>query len=402
MSEASRRTFLANSATALSASRAWGAADRIRVGVIGTGGRGQYLMKELLKLGGVDFPAVCDVYDVRRADAARIAGGAEQYVEYKDVIARKDLDAVIVATPDHWHARISVDAMHAGKDVYVEKPMVHFPKDGQAIVKAARETRRIVQVGMQGRGLPQFVEAKQRFIDSGVMGKVGLARTWYTSNTGYIQTPPPGMDKKPDGLDWDRWTGPGPKVPWNANIFFSPYKWLHYDGGMIMGIGIHVVDSAHHWLGLSRPLSAVSGGGIVYYDDGRDTPDVVTFIVEYPQKVTLTFTAECLSAPGVRTSAGVELRGTGGTLWAERYIQQTGYIYTPNARFSKMPAETGGGSPASAANVLRNWLDCIKSRQKTIANEEEGYWSAMACFLAAQAFRTRTRVNWDPKWDLPA
>ncbi|MCC7153949.1 MAG: Gfo/Idh/MocA family oxidoreductase [Bryobacterales bacterium] len=403
MSEASRRTFLANSATALSASRAWGAAGRIRVGVIGTGGRGQYLMKELLKLGGVDFPAVCDVYDVRRADAARIAGAAaEQYVEYKDVIARKDLDAVIVATPDHWHARIAVDAMHAGKDVYIEKPMVHFPKDGLAIVKAARETRRIVQVGMQGRGLPQFVEAKQKFIDSGAIGKVGLARTWYTSNTGYIQTPPPGMDKKPGGLDWERWTGPGPKVPWNANIFFSPYKWLHYDGGMIMGIGIHVVDSAHHWLGLSRPLSAVSGGGIAYYDDGRDTPDVVTFIVEYPQKVTLTFTAECLSAPGVRTSAGVELRGTGGTLSAERYIQQTGYVYTPNARFSKVPAESGGGTPASAANVLQNWLDCIKSRKKTIANEEEGYWSAMACFLAAQAFRTRTRVNWDPKWDLPA
>jgi len=318
------------------------------------------------------------------------------------VIARKDLDAVIVATPDHWHARIAVDAMHAGKDVYIEKPMVHFPKDGLAIVKAARETRRIVQVGMQGRGLPQFVEAKQKFIDSGAIGKVGLARTWYTSNSGYIQTPPPGMDKKPDGLDWERWTGPGPKVPWNANIFFSPYRWLHYDGGMIMGIGIHVVDSAHHWLGLSRPLSAVSGGGIAYYDDGRDTPDVVTFIVEYPQKVTLTFTAECLSAPGVRTSAGVELRGTGGTLSAERYIQQTGYVYTPNARFSKVPAESGGGTPASAANVLQNWLDCIKSRKKTIANEEEGYWSAMACFLAAQAFRTRTRVNWDPKWDLPA
>ena len=408
--ESSRRDFLkasAASATAASASQVLGANDRVRIGVVGTGGRGQWLMKALNKVSpsGIQFVAVCDVYDVRRNEAAQIAGGAvEQYLDYKQVLARKDVDAVIVATPDHWHAAIAVDAMNAGKDVYVEKPMVHNPKDGQAIVKAARANKRIVQVGMQGRGLPNLVEAKAKYIDTGVIGKVGLARTWYTSNTGYVKEAPAGFEKKPDGLDCDRWLGPGPKVGWNPGIYFSPYKWLHYDGGMIMGIAIHVLDSAHHWLSLKKPAAAVASGGTYYYKDGRDTPDVITFALDYPEEVTLTFTAECLTCPGVRTSAGVELRGTGGTLWAERYLRpdEVGYIYTPNPKFSKEPPARAPAQPANAEAILQNWLDCIRDRKKPVANEEEGYYSSVACFMANQAYRTRSRVVWDKRWDLPA
>jgi predicted dehydrogenase len=405
--EPSRRTFLGAAAvsTAVSARRVLGANDRIRIAVIGTGGRGQWLMKTLAKLAPdeIQFVAVCDVYDARRAEAMKIAGEtAEQYVDYKQMLRRKDVDAVIVATPDHWHATMTVDALNAGKDVYVEKPMVHYPKDGQAIVKAARANQRVVQVGMQGRALPNFVEAKEKYIDTGIIGKVGLARTWYTSNRGYIATPPAGMEKKPEGLDWERWLGPGPKVPWNPDIYFSPYKWLHYDGGMIMGIAIHVVDSAHHWLSLRNPISAVAGGGTYHYKDGRDTPDVVTFILDYPQQVTVTFEAECLTAPGVRTSAGVELRGTGGALWAERYIRDIGYVYTPNTAFSKEPPAQVPFASANAENILRNWLDSIRDRKKPVANEEEGYYSSVACFMANRAYRTRSRVTWNGDWNLPA
>ena len=402
--EATRRIFL-GSATAASAARVLGASERIRIGVIGTGGRGQWLMKALQRIAGdqIQFVAVCDVYDVRRNQAVQIAGGAaEQYLDYRQVLERKDVDAVIIATPDHWHAVMTVDALNAGKDVYVEKPMVHFPRDGQAIVRAARANRRIVQVGTQGRGLPNFVEAKQRYIDTGIMGKVGLARTWYTSNNGYIRTAPPGFERKPEGLDWNRWLGPGPKVPWNPEIYFSPYKWLHYMGGPIMGIAIHVVDSAHHWLSLRKPLAAVAGGGVYYYKDGRDTPDVVSFILEYPEELIVTFMAESLTGPGVRTSAGVELRGTGGTLWAERYIQDYGYIYTPNTKFSKEPAAAVRFKPENAENILRDWLERIRDRKRTVANEEEAYYSTVACFMAMQALRTRSRVTWDRRWDLPA
>jgi predicted dehydrogenase len=157
--EASRRDFLKKPAvlsTAVSAGRVLGANNRIRIGVIGTGGRGQYHMKTLQQIapGEFEFAAVCDVYDVRRAQAAKIAGPpVEQYLDYKQVLARQDVDAVIIATPDHWHAPIAVDAMNAGKDVYIEKPMVHNPQDGQAIVKAARANHRIVQVGNAGTGL---------------------------------------------------------------------------------------------------------------------------------------------------------------------------------------------------------------------------------------------------------
>jgi predicted dehydrogenase len=399
----SRRNFLGAAATAMSAARAVGANSRIRIAVVGTGGRGQYLMKTLKAIAPeeIEFIAVCDVYDVRRAQAAAIAGGAaEQYVDYRQVVARKDVDAVIIATPDHWHAAVAVEAMKAGKDVYIEKPMVHNPRDGKAVVQAARLNKRIAQVGMQGRGMPHFLEAKQRYIDTGVIGKVGLARTWYTSNTGYVLTPPPGLEKKPEGLDWDRWLGPGPKVPWNPGIFFSPYKWLHYDGGMIMGIGIHVLDSAHHWLSLRKPAAAVAGGGTYYYRDGRDTPDVVTFTLDYPEQVTLTFTAECLTAPGIKTSAGVELRGTGGTLWAERYVQDIGYAYTPNAKFSKEPAVRAPAKPANAETILRNWLECMRDRSKPVADEEEGYYSSVACYMASQAFQRKARVVWDPAWEL--
>ena len=404
--EGSRRNFLMASAvlsTAASADRVLGANNRIRIGVIGTGGRGQYHMKTLKQIAPdeFEFAAVCDVYDVRRAQAAKIAGApVEQYVDYKQVIARKDVDAVIIATPDHWHAPIAVDAMNAGKDVYIEKPMVHNPQDGQAIVKAARANHRIVQVGMQGRGLPQFVEAKEKYIDSRIIGKVGLARTWYLSNSGYTLEAPAGMDKKPDGLDWDRWLGRGPKAPWNPNIYFSPYKWLYYDGGMIMGIGVHVIDSAHHWLSIRKPLAAVAGGGTYFYKDGRDTPDVVTFVLDY-EGVTATFTAECLTVPGIRTSAGVELRGTGGTLWAERYVRDVGYTYTPNTKFSKEPPASAPGTQAMADNILKNWLACMRDRKRTVANEEEGYYTSVACFMANQAFRTKSRVVWDKRWDLP-
>lgn len=353
--------------------------------------------------GEFEVVAVCDVYDVRRAQAKKIAGGnTEEYVDYKQVLARKDIDAIIVATPDHWHGTMTTDALNAGKDVYVEKPMAHFPKDGLAIVKAARANRRIVQVGMQGRLMPHFVEAKQKYIDTGILGKVGLARTWYTSNSGYVQEPPPGFDRKPEGLDWDRWVGPGPKVPWNPGIYFSPYKWLHYDGGMIMGIGIHVVDSAHHWMSLTKPAAAVAMGGTYFYKDGRDTPDTLSFLIEYPEGLLLTFIAECLTAPGVKTSAGVELRGTGGCLWAERYIQDVGYTYTPNTKYSKEPAASVKAKPANAETVLRDWIERMRDRKRPAASAEDGYYSSIACFMANQALQTRTRVAWDKNWDLPA
>ncbi len=395
-----RRAFLLT--TAASTARAPGANERIRGAVIGAGGRGRLLTASFKEL-GVEMAAVCDVYEPNLEAGLKAAStAAKPYRNYKQMLEDKSIDAVVIATPDHWHAQMAIDAVEAGKDVYVEKPMVHYPRDGQAIVRAARQFKRIIQVGTQGRGMTQNIAAKQQYVESGVMGKVGLVRTWYTSNRGYIATAPHGMEQKPAGLDWDRWLGPGPKIPWNPGVYFSPYKWLHYDGGMIMGIAVHVIDTAHFVLGLQRPKAASAGGGVYFYNDGRDTPDTVALVLDYPENVTLTFVAEALTAPGVKTSAGIELRGTGGKLYVERYTTRDSLEYTPNGKFSKAPAARSDGSEPSAAPMLKNWLECIRSRQKPIANEEEAYWSTMACFMANHAFRTSSRVTWDNKWNLPA
>ena len=404
--KSSRRTFVGGAAAMASAAsynRILGANNRPSIGVIGNGGRGQYLMRTVKKAMDVEVRAVCDVYDARRDKAAEIAGGQPgKYGDYQQVLGHNDIDAVIVATPDHWHGPITVDACKAGKDVYCEKPMVHTPKDGLAIVKAARDRKRIIQVGTQGRGMTQNIDGLEKYVRTGVMGKVGMAQTWYMSNKGYILKPPAGMERKPDGLDWQRWLGPGPKIPWSADVYFSPYKWLHYDGGMIMGIGIHVVDTAHFLLGLRSPKAVVAGGGTYFYKDGRDTPDTVSLILDYPEGVTVTFSAECLSAPGVKTSAGVELRGTGGKLWLERYGAKEALQYTPNAEFSKAPAAKTDGTEASAEPMLKNWIECIQSRRKAIANEVVAYYSTVACYMGLQAFRTQSRVVWKSEWDLPA
>lgn len=393
-----RRSFLA--ASAVSAGRVLGANDRIRMGVIGTGGRGKYIMKELNTAGGVEWVAVCDVYSVRRDEAATVAGGAvKTYRDHRQLLEHKEIDAVVVATPDHWHGPITVDACNAGKDVYVEKPMVHTPKDGQALVRAARRNKRIVQVGMQARAIPHFQEARQKYVEAGVLGKVGLVRTWYNSNNGYVKKPPPDMERQPDGLDWERWLGPGPKIAWNPDVYFSPYKWLHYDGGMIMGIGIHVIDSAHQYMRLSAPKAAVAGGGIYHFPD-RDTPDVINLIIEYPQGLNVTFEAEIMTAGMPRSSAGLELRGTGGILHVNRYEQNPGYVYTPKPEVSKLPAASAPGGSPSAAHLVKNWLECIRTRNKPLANEVEGYYSCMACYMGMEAYKRKRRIEWNRKWDI--
>ena len=397
---ASRRSFFLSALTAAGATRVSGANDRIRLGVVGTGGRGQYLMKELKKTGTVDFDAVCDVYSVRADEAATLAGGSVQtYKDHRRVMEHKEIDAVVVATPDHWHGPIAVDACDAGKDVYVEKPMVHTPKDGLAIVKAARRNQRVVQVGMQARAIPHWQEARQRYVETGVIGTVGLVRTWYDSNGGYVLQPPKGMKRKPEGLDWERWCGPGPKIPWNPGVYFSPYKWLHYDGGMIMGIGVHVIDSAHQFLKLHQPAAAVAGGGIYHFKD-RDTPDVVNLIIEYPQALNVTFQAEIMTCGMPSSSAGLELRGTGGILRVQRYTRDFGYGYTPNPKNSDQPSANGPGDPPSAKWLVENWLDCIRTREKPVANEIEGYYSSVACYMGVQAYEKKRRIEWNPKWNV--
>ncbi len=390
----SRRVFLA---TAASAARVLGANDRVRLGVIGNGGRGSHLIRMAKAAGGADIVALCDAWDARRQEAAALVakefpGSAPaQFSKYRKLIEQKDIDAVIVASTDHWHSRMAVDAMHAGKDVFVEKPMTSLPLQGLDVVKAQRETKRLVQVGVQQRSIAHFIEAKQRFFDSGMIGPVHLVRTWWNANGGYLTPVPPGMEQKPPGLDWEMVLGWLPKRPWNPKMYFNRFAyWEFSTGGQTGGLFVHMVDVVHWYLGLTRPLSAVALGGIYQYDDGRDTADNINFILDYPQKLNVTFEAT-ITDMIPRESADIVFFGEKGRLNIFRY----GYRFLPKDGGEPIVSK-GGPEPAHMAN----FLDCVRSRKQPNANAVDGHYGAMACHIGNLAYQQKQRVTWDPRWDV--
>jgi predicted dehydrogenase len=391
-SDLTRRTFMLAATTAASAIRVIGANDRIRLGVIGTGGRGSYLMSVANKVGGVEWVAVCDAWDVRRQEATKLAGDSiAQIADYRALLDRKDIDGVVVATTDHWHSRMAADACRAGKDVYVEKPMTSLPMQGHDLVKAVRETNRVLQVGTQQRSIPHFVEAKQRFFDSGAIGKVHMVRTIWNANSGYLTPVPPGMKQKPAGLDWNAVLGWLPKIPWDPNRYFNRFAyWDFSTGGQTGGLFVHMIDVVHWFLGINRPKSAVALGGIYQYDDGRDTPDNINFILDYPN-VNVTFEAT-ITDMIAKQSADIVFMGTGGRLHIFRY----GYRFIPADKAA--PEITAGSSPETTH--MANWFDCIRSRRQPNANVVEGHYSSMACHIGNMAYQERARIEWKEEWNL--
>ncbi len=393
--EFSRRGFMAGGMTAASALRVMGANDRIRLGIVGTGGRGSYLMGVANKVGGIEWAAVCDAWDERRKRAFRLTGKpVPDYLDYRQLLDRKDVDGVIVATWDHLHSQIAADACRAGKDVFVEKPMTSLPHQGHDLVRAVRETNRILQVGVQQRSMAHFIEAKQKFFDSGMIGQVHMVRTIWNGNSGYLTPVPPGMEQKPAGLDWERCLGWLPKIPWDPKRYFNRFAyWDFSTGGQTGGLFVHMVDVVHWYLNMRRPLSAVAAGGIYQYDDGRDTPDNVNFALEYPEKVTVTFEATITDMIG-RESADIVFMGSGGRL----HIFRSGYRFLPAGSRGAASDITAPGSPEESH--MANWLDCIRSRKQPNADVVEGHYSAMACHIGNMAYLQKARIVWQKDWDV--
>jgi predicted dehydrogenase len=381
--------------TAASAGRVLGANDRVRLGIIGTGGRGSYLMRTANQVGNIQWVAVCDAWDARRDKAVETAGGdVEAYADYRQLLDRNDIDGVIVATWDNLHAQIAVDACRAGKDVFVEKPMTSLPMQGHPVVRAVRETKRIVQVGVQQRSMAHFIEAKSRFFDSGLIGDVHMVRTIWNANSGYLTPVPPGMEQKPPGLDWEACLGSLPKIAWDPKRYFNRFAyWDLSTGGQTGGLFVHMVDVVHWYLGLQRPLAAVAAGGIYQYDDGRDTPDNVNFALEYPEKVNVTFEAT-ITDMIPRQAADIVFMGTGGRL----SIFRSGYTFLPSKKNEHVGEIVSKGSPEAAH--MANWLDCIRSRREPNANAVDGHYSSMACHIGNLAYQEKRRVEWKKEWDV--
>jgi predicted dehydrogenase len=385
---------MVGAATAAAALRVWGANDRIRLGIIGTGGRGQYLITKANDAGNIQWVALADIYDARRDAGEKVMKTqVDKYSNYHQLLDRKDIDGVIVATTDHLHSQISIDACKAGKDVYVEKPMTSLPEQGPPLVRAVRENNRVLQVGMQQRSGAHFAEAKQKYFDSGAIGKVNMVRTYWNGNGGYLTPVPPGMEQKPARLDWDACLGWLPKIPWDPKRYFNRFAyWDFSTGGQSGGLFVHMVDVVHWFMNLTRPLAAVAGGGIYLYDDGRDTPDNVNFILEYPEKLNVTFEATITDMIG-RESADIVFMGNGGRLAIFRY----GYHFIPSKTNTQAAEAT---VPGVKDTHMENWLDCIRSRKQPNADVVNGHYSAMACHIGNIAYKQQARVTWQKEWDV--
>src|SRR5437868_12433516 len=284
-----RRTFTHRTAAigALAAlhatgSKVLGSNDRVRLGVIGVGNRGDQLLDAFLVHNDAEIAALCDVYEPYLPAAQKKVGGrAQLYHDFRRLLDQKDLDAVVVATPDHWHALQFVAACRAGKDVYVEKPLSLTIGEGQKMVAVAQETARVTQVGLHRRSSPPIREAVE-FIRTGGIGKVTVAQCYHLRNESPMGIGKPADCEPPPGLDWDLWLGPAAKVAYNPNRCLYKFRWFSdYSGGQLTNFGTHYLDVIQWALGQDAPRGVCALGGKYAVEDNRQIPDTMEVVWEY-------------------------------------------------------------------------------------------------------------------------
>jgi predicted dehydrogenase len=317
------------------------------------------------------------------------------------LLERQDLDAVVIATPDHWHAIQTVDACDAGKDVYVEKPLSNTVFEGRRMVEAARRNRRIVQVGTQRRSGKAYARARELVL-SGAIGKVTVCRAYHRSNmapTGIGHAPP--SDPPPE-LDWDMWLGPRPERPYQATIAPYKFRWWHLYSSQIANNGVHYLDTIR-WLNDDlAPVSICAMGGRFAVDDDRTIPDTLEANFEFPAGRLVVFGVyEACGNQTMALGGFVELRGTKGTLFVTdkslEVLPESGGQFQTDAnqeRMERIKESIPDGDPTE--QHARNFLDCVKSRAVPNADVEQGHRSTTMSLLANISWLTRRRLDWDP------
>lgn len=390
-SPVNRRTFVRAAAgaaafTAASYNRVLGANGKVNLALIGCGGRGKSVLTNFVANDSIRANALCDVYSARIDEAMEIAPGAKGYKEHGEVLSRDDVDAVLIATPDHWHAQIAIDAANAGKDIYIEKPLTLKIEEGPEIVKAVRVNERVCQVGMQQRSGKHYLRAKQEYFDSGKLGKITMARTWWHGNGAHLRPNPEGTETKPSNLDWARYLGPIKWRPYNPSEYFNFRAYLEYGGGQITDLFTHWIDVVHMFMQQDNPVSAVAAGGIYHYDDGRTAPDTISCLLEYPEQWSASF--EATLAPGKR-GAGVEMVGTEGRL----YIDRRKFEYYAKGEEEPVVGDFEGNM---TQDHVDNFVDCVKSRKKPNGDVWIGHRSAQASHLGNIAYVQKRRLKFNP------
>ena len=384
---ADRRTFLKSGAawTALSQSRIFGANERIRIAGLGTGGRCRYLLQTLKNIDRTDLVAVCDAYEPRRLEVKSIAAvpDSRDYLDYREVLDRKDVDAVVIGSPDHWHVPMVTDAVKAGKDVYCEKPVTHTIEQGDSLIGAVNDSARIVQIGTQQRSWPHFAEARE-LVTAGKLGKITLIRTyWYQDYLHRRDVKP--ID--PAKLDWQRWLGSAPEQPFDETKYRT-WRWFwDFGGGALTDLYSHWIDVVHWYMGSDTP-EAAQAMGERYVRTDLEAPDTINGSFRYPN-FHVVYDGTMI---GNLEDGGLVFRGTEGML----KIDRGGFAMYPETGGYRMPPPSVEQRSKQDGTIdhLANWLDCIKSRKAPNAPVEAGVAAARSAHIGNLSLKRGLMVRW--------
>ena len=394
-SEISRRTFAATAGAALwsaaESSHGFAANDTLEVACIGTGGRCRRLMERLGKIPNVRIAAVCDIWDEHLAKGAELADPkASRSTEFRKLLERKDIDAVLIASPDHWHVPMTIAACEAGKDVYVEKPLTHDLKEGAAVIAAQNRHQRIVQVGTQQRSMPHLQEAKQ-ILASGELGKIHKIHMTWNRNSSRWQRPRYNID--PKSVRWKQFLGNAPDQPFDEYRFRN-WRWFwDFGGGIFTDLMVHWIDTAHWMLDMHDADTAMSIGSHFAAADLWQTPDTVQTLLHYGEdKLQAYFEGTFVNH---RNRAMIEFMGDNATLYCDRGRYE---VHPERGKDVKARQRVDGerdlrgldfyDSVDGALYHLTNWVECIRSRKRPTCPAEDGVRSAASAHLANQSLRT--------------
>ena len=397
--------------------------DRVRFGIVGVGMEGTNLLSTAIQLPGVECVAACDLYDGRHELAREIVGKPIPTTRrYKELLDNRDIDAIVMAVPDHWHKQIFVDAVSAGKDVYCEKPMSHSPADGVAMVDAAKKSGRITQIGAQRTSSVLCAKAKELY-DSGAIGELSLVEMTLGRNdpTGAWEYPPP-ADLSPQNLDWDTWLGTAPKKPFDPFLFARWRCWKEYGTGLAGDLMVHLISGMQFVLGINEaPKKASAFGGIYRWKDGRNTPDVHPVLFEYknvPVYVRLTLGTETSEITRFMGAKGlIELSEFGVT-----HIPQAGVDLAPSYYCNALPTRLKGPyfqkwheendpkpgqEPAPETTSFKGddyddlrphmwkFFEAVRSRKPLVQDALFGHHAALGCHMANESYYRKSPVYWD-------
>jgi len=401
-----RRLFLKAGASILAASsarHAWAdeekssapasANEKISIGVMGVNNRGRAVSRGMLGTSQVDIVYVCDVDERASASAAEMIAGSQPsrpkiVTDMRQMLDDKNLDAIVVAAPNHWHAPATILACDAGKHVYVEKPCSYTPAEGEWAIAAARRNQRVVQTGTQRRSWPAIVEAIAK-VHAGEIGTPLYSRTWYNNRRDSIGTGKPASP--PQWLAWDLWQGPAPRQPYKDNLVHYNWHWhWHWGNGEIGNNGIHGLDLARWGLSVTFPSQVTASGGKYRHEDDQETPDTMVASFDFEDGKTVTWEGLSWSPTGPNDSRfGISFHGTDGTI----VLRSSGYSHF-DMRGKELTSVDG---PSPDGPHFNDFFDCIRNGGRPRADIEEGHRSALLCHLGNIAYRTASTLQTNPQ-----